>query len=270
MYFCIAAVFVIGDLLIVVTKNELKQSLKSLGVCKGMILEVHSSLSSFGELEGGAETVIDTLKEIVTEEGSIFMPALSFSRELPLTEEDKKLGITVKIKVLPSDSDRTAMGIIADTFRKSPDTYTGSDTISTSGWGKHGKEAVNSGLDYPIHNGGMALMIGVDIYKLTAMHYVEGITPAEINRQFEPTEEINRKYPPTEWVMEAGHPPVKAWYKIQDMAYEKGLIKETTIGECKIMLFDILAVVSLYENELRRDPYGLWGMTVPAKKVSML
>ena len=95
-----------------------------------MTLEVHSSLSSFGELEGGAETVIDTLKELVTEEGSIFMPALRLSKELPLSEEDKKLGITVKIKVLPPDSDRTAMGIVADTFRKLPDTYTGSDTIS--------------------------------------------------------------------------------------------------------------------------------------------
>ena len=145
--------------------------MKSLGVCKGMTLEVHSSLSSFGELEGGAETVIDTLKELVTEEGSIFMPALRLSKELPLSEEDKKLGITVKIKVLPPDSDRTAMGIVADTFRKLPDTYTGSDTISISGWGKYGKEAVNSGLDYPIHNGGMAFMLGVDIYKLTAMHY---------------------------------------------------------------------------------------------------
>ena len=122
-------------------------------------------------LEGGAETVIDTLKELVTEEGSIFMPALRLSKELPLSEEDKKLGITVKIKVLPPDSDRTAMGIVADTFRKLPDTYTGSDTISISGWGKYGKEAVNSGLDYPIHNGGMAFMLGVDIYKLTAMHY---------------------------------------------------------------------------------------------------
>ena len=50
-----------------------------------MVLEVHSSLSSFGEHEGGAETVINTLKEIVTEEGSIFMPALRLSRELPLT-----------------------------------------------------------------------------------------------------------------------------------------------------------------------------------------
>lgn len=243
-----------------VTKEMLKNTLIDLGVEKGMILEVHSSLSSFGELEGGAETVIDTLKELVTDEGSIFMPALRLSKELPLSEEDRKLGVTVKIKVLPPDSDRTAMGIVADTFRKLSDTYTGQDVISTSGWGKYGKEAVTSGLDYPIHNGGKALMFGVDIYKLTAMHYVEGITPEDINKKFELTDEINRKYPPDEWFMEAGHPPVKAWYKIQDKAYEKGLIKETMIGDCKVMFFDIWSVVSLYENGLKRDPYGLWGM----------
>ena len=243
-----------------VTKKMLKSVLTNLGIEKGMILEVHSSLSSFGELEGGAETVINTLKEIVTEEGSIFMPALRLSKELPLSEEDKELGITVKIKVLSPDSARTAMGIVADTFRKLPDTYTGKDTISTSGWGRHGKEALSSGLDYPIHNGGKALMLGVDIYKLTAMHYVEGITPDDINKIFEPTDEINRKYPPDKWFMEAGHPPVKAWYKIQEMAYEKGLIRETAIGDCKVMFFDIWSVLSLYENELKRDPYGLWGL----------
>ena len=59
-----------------VTKKELKNKLIKLGIEPGMILGVHSSLSSFGELEGGAITVIDTLKELVTDEGSIFMPAL--------------------------------------------------------------------------------------------------------------------------------------------------------------------------------------------------
>ena len=243
-----------------VTKQQLRDSLAGLGIGKGMTLEVHSSLGSFGELEGGAVTVIDTLKELVTEEGSIFMPALRFSRELPLTDEDKRLGITVKIKILSPDEEHTAMGIVADTFRAMPDTFTGRDTISTSGWGKHGREALTGGLDYAIHNGGKALLLGVDIYKLTAMHYVEPITPEDIKAQFAPTEEINRLYPPDKWLIEAGHPPVKAWYKIQAAAYEGGLIREAQIGDCKAMFFDIWSVVSLYENKLKTDPYGLWGM----------
>ena len=124
-----------------VTRQELKRALTELGVEKEMILEVHSSLSSFGQLEGGAMTVIDTLKELVTDEGSIFMPALRLSRELPLTDRDRELGITVKIKVLDPDAPTTAMGVIADTFRLLPDTVCGRDTISTAGWGKHAREA---------------------------------------------------------------------------------------------------------------------------------
>lgn len=34
--------------------------------------------------------LIENLKELVTEEGSIFMPALRLSKELPLTEEELK------------------------------------------------------------------------------------------------------------------------------------------------------------------------------------
>ncbi|MCR5386041.1 MAG: AAC(3) family N-acetyltransferase, partial [Treponema sp.] len=232
----------------------------NLGVKKEMTLEVHSSLSSFGNLEGGAMTVIDTLKELVTDQGSIFMPALRLSPELPLTQEDKKLGITVKIKVLPREEKRTAMGIIADTFRTLPGTVCGKDVISTAGWGVHADEALKGGLFWAIHNGGKALLLGVDIYKLTAMHYMEEITPKEIGEVFAPSEEVNKIYPPEEWFIECGHPPVKAWYKIQDMAYERGLIKEAMIGSCKAMFFDILDVVSIYREELERDPFGLWGM----------
>lgn len=243
-----------------VTKEEFKKALVELGITEGMTLEVHSSLSSFGELEGGAMTVIDTLKDLVTDKGSIFMPALRLSKELPLTEEDKKLGITVKIKILDRDEKRTAMGLIADTFRQLPDTYTGTDVISTSGWGAHAKEALTGGLRYAIYNGGKALMLGVDIYKLTAMHYMEGSTPKEINELYAPSEQINKLYPPENWFMEAGRPPVMAWYKVQKMAYEKGLIKETYIGNCKVMFFDILDVVSIYENELKTNPFEFWGL----------
>lgn len=243
-----------------VSKEDIKKGLTKLGVVPGMILEVHSSLSSFGYVDGGAATVIDALKEAVTEEGSIFMPALRLSKELELTDEDKELGITVKIKVLPRDERRTAMGIIADTFRALPDTDTGTAVISTSGWGKHGKEALNGGLRYAIENGGKALLFGVDIYKLTAMHYVEDGTPEDINEISAPNEAINKKYPPSEWFMEAGHPPVLAWYKVQDEALQRGLIKETYIGDCKVWIMDIKEVISIYENKIKTDPYGLWGL----------
>lgn len=243
-----------------VTKKMIQDELIRLGISSGDVLEVHSSLKSFGYVEGGECTVIEALKNSVGDEGTIFMPALALSPELPLTQEDKDLGLTVKIKMLPEDEKRTAMGIIADTFRAMDDVKTGPGVFRTSGWGVHAEEAVKGGLSYAINNNGKALLFGVDIYKLTAMHYVEGITPKEINEVFKPSDEVRKIYPEGQWLIETGHPPVKAWYKIQKLAYERGLIKEGKIGNCKVMCFNIKDVVSIYEDELKKDPFGLWGM----------
>ncbi len=244
----------------VLNKAKLTKAFYELGIRKGMALEVHSSLSSFGFVEGGAEAVIDALIECVGEDGSIFMPSLCLSDELELTDEDKAMGITSKIKVLPENATKTAMGIISDTFRQRADVMTGSGIIRTSGWGKNAKQAVTGGLDYVIHNGGKALMLGVDIYKLTAMHYVENLLPQKINDIFAPSNQINEKYPPDKWFIEAGTPPVKAWYTIQDMAYRKGIIKDGYIGKCKYMFFDVWDVVSIYKNELENNPLRLYGL----------
>jgi aminoglycoside N3'-acetyltransferase len=242
-----------------VTQQDILDCLKRLGVTEESELEVHCSLSSFGEVQDGAETVISALKKACSK-GSIFMPALRLSKEIPLTEEDKRLGIQTKIKVLPENRERSAMGIVADTFRRQSDVKTGEGIFGISGWGKNADKAVTGGLDYVLHNGGMALLLGVDIYKLTAMHYVEGLIPQEINNIFAPSEEVNKKYPPEEWFIETGAPPVKAWYTIQNMAYEKGLIKNEKIGNCKVMYFKIWDIVGLYESELKKDPFALYGI----------
>lgn len=151
------------------------------------------------------------------------------------------------------------MGIISDTFRKMPDVVTGDGVFGISGWGRNANE-VKNGLNHLLSNSGKALLLGVDIYKLTAMHYVEDYLPEKIRNMFKPTDEINKLYPPEEWMIETGEPAVKAWYKIQDMAFEKGLIKTELIGNSKCMLFDIWDVVGLYEKELKENPFQLYGL----------
>ena len=61
------------------TKEDFKRAFAELGLPKGAIVMVHSSLSRFGYVEGGADTVIDALLESIGEEGTLVMPALSFS-----------------------------------------------------------------------------------------------------------------------------------------------------------------------------------------------
>ena len=65
-----------------VTKQDIVRGLTRLGVCAGDILLVHSSLSRFGYVEGGADAVIDALLESVRPGGTVMVPTLTGSEKL--------------------------------------------------------------------------------------------------------------------------------------------------------------------------------------------
>lgn len=64
----------------IVTYEDIRGGLADLGLGEGIALLVHSSLSSFGWVEGGAETVIKALMDLVTPEGTLMMPAFNHLR----------------------------------------------------------------------------------------------------------------------------------------------------------------------------------------------
>ena len=226
----------------------------------GMMLEVHCSLSSFGHVEGGAETVIDALKNIIGMEGAILMPSFMLSPELPLNDTDLKLGLTQKIKILRNDQEKSAMGIVSDTFRKMPDVITGEGVFRISAWGKDAERHASLGFQHLIDSGGYALLAGVDIYRMSAMHYAEECMPAEIKDRFTPSEEARKIYPESEWFIETWVPPIKPWYAIQDKAYENGYITDTMIGNSKCMLVQVKKVTDLYRAALQNNPFRLYGL----------
>ena len=57
-----------------VVKQELLSAFRQLGIKNGQVLMVHASLSSFGYVCGGAQTVIEALLESVGEDGTVMMP----------------------------------------------------------------------------------------------------------------------------------------------------------------------------------------------------
>lgn len=91
------------------TKSDLIRDLRALGIKENDTVLVHSSLSALGFIEGGAETVIEALKEIITEGGNLLFPTLSYA--------------TVNLDNLNFDVRNTpcCVGIIPETFRKQPD-----------------------------------------------------------------------------------------------------------------------------------------------------
>ncbi|MDH7476833.1 MAG: AAC(3) family N-acetyltransferase [Candidatus Bathyarchaeota archaeon] len=106
-----------------VCKEDIKAGLKKLGLKKGDIVGVHSSLSSFGYVEGGADTIIDALLEVVGKEGTITMPTHSNNLEkIELSPEEKAAGVSWLFKILPYQPKRDALhdGNNTRNFQKTP------------------------------------------------------------------------------------------------------------------------------------------------------
>ena len=243
-----------------ITYTDLTKSFIQIGLKKGMYLEVHSSLRSFGEVEGGADTIINVLQEIITLTGAIIMPSFPFSRPFELSKEERQLGLTYKIKMLDPDSkERTGMGIIADTFRHRPDVKTGPGRFRVSAWGAEQEENCQ-GFSNLHKKDGHALLLGVDIYRLTSMHYVESDLPQAVRNYGNLNPEVLAKYPEDVWYVQARELPIKGWYTIQAQAYEQGFIREMQIGQSKCMFFKVNPVINLYRDALRKDALGLFGL----------
>lgn len=143
---------------------------------KGDAVGVHSSLSSFGHVKGGADAVIDALLETVGQRGSIVMSTHSANlSEDKRTPEMTAPGISWLFKILPYDPDKTPVttGTIPETFKKRKDVVRGlhpSLSIATSG---PRAKALSEGWHRLLEHDGYILLIVVGLDRCTAMHLAE-------------------------------------------------------------------------------------------------
>ncbi len=154
-----------------VTKEILKSGFKELGLFDGMKIIVHSSLKSFGKVEGGADSVIDAICEIIGEDGTLMMP--SFNHGEPYYNGD----------IFDVNKTPTTNGIIPETFRKREGVLRSiNPTHPFAVWGKN-KEyytkdhqkydafGVNSPLYRLMEDGGYCMLIGTG-YKANTFHHL--------------------------------------------------------------------------------------------------
>jgi len=88
-----------------VSKQDIVQGLKQLGIRKGDTIFVHSSLSAFGYVESGPKAVIEALLEAVGPDGNLCMPSFG-----PLPD-----GKTFDVR-----KTRSAQGKVSEIFWKMP------------------------------------------------------------------------------------------------------------------------------------------------------
>ncbi len=126
------------------TRFSIADDLRKLGVQPGDTILVHASLKSLGWVSGGSQAVIQALMDMVTEDGTLVMPAHSGGLSDPANWENPPVPEdwweTIRATMPPFEVDKTptrAIGTIPELFR----TYSGvlrsyHPNMSFAAWGQ--------------------------------------------------------------------------------------------------------------------------------------
>jgi len=248
-------------------RSDIEEGLRMIGLRQRDAVEVHSSLSSLGWVEGGAATVVDALMAVVGVTGALVMSAYPVSPALPLTEEEKARGIVWKVRIFKENYDGpTGLGAIADDLCKRPGTVLGTGLHRVCAWGQDA-ELHSKGYRHLIDVDGWVLLMGVGIDRCSSLHLAEetvGI-PAQIQECWRVPDGVRRDYPAEDWGIGYGSTPEDAWIKVWEEAKRRGLVRTQFIGHAECTLFKARSVLGIYEEFLRRDPFGLFGISHSSK-----
>jgi aminoglycoside N3'-acetyltransferase len=251
----------------VVTKNQIKRGFRALGLRKGDIIGVHSSLSSFGHVEGGADAVIDAMLETIGKASSAVVPSYSDNRErLEIAPEEKAMGVTWKTRILPFDPKTAACwtGKIPDTFWRRQEAVRGTQRLhSLSAIGPQAGELIQ-GWHKLRDLDGYILLLGVTLRCCSSMHLAEEHVqlPRYILERTTIPAELHAKYPADQW--ELGYGSYPDFTLMEGPCQERGIMKLVRIGDAVVRLVRLRELIDLYANYLRSCPEAFYHGCAPS------
>lgn len=230
------------------TRAEIVAGLRELGLTAGDRVMVHSSLSALGQVDGGAETVIDALIEAVGPEGLVAVP--TFVCQPPF---DRK-------------TSATGLGVIADRFWRRPEAVRSlHPTHSVAAIGKGAEELIRDhekaptayGEGTPYHklafSGGKILLLGVDQDRNTTLHTAEALShaPYLVDIQATYIDDAGKEVTIDIAAMAGPH---RDFIGLDPLFREKGIVKVGRIGRAVCRLIEAGPMVETALEAMRKDP----------------
>ena len=250
-----------------VTDTMLVDGLRSLGLTDGDTVIVHSSLSRFGYVEGGADTVVDALLAAVGAEGTVAAPTSPVIWTGGSHFHYIKHNPILDLRVTPSK-----LGAITNALRQRPaarPSLSACHTLHAIGarrdWLLAGAETAvyPTGPGTPWHrncvSGGKVLLIGVGQNSNTTIHTIEetGGAPILSTEVFYPMVidlEGRILTVPTRAHL-PNHP--RAFEKMDAVCLEHGIMRVGTIGAATLRLIEAKPFLEIGVALLKEDPLFL-------------
>jgi aminoglycoside 3-N-acetyltransferase len=242
-----------------ITRQDIVCGLRQLGLEAGADVLVHSSLSSFGHVRGGAETVIHALLETVGPHGTVLVPTLTGSEELDARNPP----------FFDPDSTPCWTGRIPETLRQRPDAVRSHHpTHSVAAIGARAQALTRDhefsitpcGPDSPYgrlaQDGGQILLLGVTHSVNTTFHHVEEIVgvPYHMQPGLVAARVKSRGQVRTIHLMLHRYGPHRCFERLEPVFRERGIQREGQIGEGHARLIDARRMVEIAHQALLQDP----------------
>lgn len=224
------------------TKQTLKRQLEELGIESTDTILVHSSMKKIGDVEGGADTVLEALSEYM-DKGLLVIPTHTWST------------INEKHPVFDVENSKTCVGILTELFRKREHVIRSlHPTHSVAALGKDAQAYVadDAMFDTPVAEGsalwkllerkGKIILMGVNFTSNTFIHGIEewNNIPGRLTDDHESLYTIkkdgtkisvpSRRHHGLSWS--------EHYWKVEEVLLERGTISKGKFGEAETIVCD--------------------------------
>ncbi|MCU4751215.1 AAC(3) family N-acetyltransferase [Halobacteria archaeon AArc-curdl1] len=232
-----------------VTGDDLVRDLRALGFQTGDEFVVHSSLSSLGWVDGGADTVVDALRAVVGNEGTVVVPTFTpfIVREEPFDREGT-----------PSKT-----GAVTEALRTRPNSIRSDHpTHSVAALGPAARELTagheldrSLGRDSPLHRlaqrGGKVLLLGIGHERNSTLHVAEVLAKLPYKTG---TNEVLVQSGDVRTVHAAKVGCGKGFPALEPVADEAGILTRGRIGHARAQTGEGAALLEVALEVLDSDP----------------
>jgi aminoglycoside 3-N-acetyltransferase len=240
------------------TTASLLVQLERMGIDRNGTILVHSSMKSIGEVDGGADTVLDALSEYM-KDGLLVLPTHTWSY---INADNPKYHV---------ESSPVCVGLLPELFRKRPGvvrSYHPTHSVAALGAEASSYSAGDERFDTPCHRasawgklldrGAKILLVGVDLRSNTFIHGIEewaGL-PGRLTNGHEPLVTVlgDGREIPVPSRRHCGQSSSEHFWKVEDLLRRAGAVSDGYFGDAAVLVCDSVKMNEVLTRLLRINP----------------